>query len=540
MKMMMGTRVAAIGICAAAAFVAGCGGGNSTVASRGVLPVTGSPSSNSGSKNGTLTLRITIPQKTTTSGRREPKYISASTTQLAYSIDGTPQTPVALTTANPDCTGSPLTCSVALNVAPATYTFVFTLEDANEHALSQATNVSQTVAAGSANTLTVTLGGIANYIVVTPQSDANRVLGSVAGGFQIYGNAAVQFAVTLQDADHNTIVGTGAPAPSIAPSASAPYTISTPTSGSNVWTLTSTYAPTAAGTFAATSFAVTATPYPNSGGSTITTGQISVQLYQPWIFVINNGKVSTYDEQGNTKGVSISSGLSTPLGITADANPTSSPVATYAGDLFVTNAGGPSVTVYLPSGTATAAPTSFPNLASPGPIVYDSGNNQFYIANMSGATMHAFSEQGAAATFSPAPTVAGPTGLAYDPTDSLIFLSTTAGVNAYGESGAVGSTWTDAGANGIAYDTNNHWLYVTNKTNSTVNAYNSSGTAQSPSGFASLSTPGPILFDQYSNVIYVGDKTTIRAYSESGSAVTLSGSFAVPTPGPPGAMVLVP
>lgn len=535
------------GIVCAVAAGCGSGGGGSSIASA-ILPHA-TTTAGTGT-TATAILRIVIPTPGPTllsTVRRRPQYISASTSQLAYSIDSTSQTPVSLSTSNPECSGSPLACTVPFNVAPGTHTFTFILEDSGGSPLSAASNISYTLTAGQTNTLSITLGGVPAQIVMqTVSGNGSRVTGSQSNGFTVYGNAAVQFTVDVTDADGNIMVGSGAPSPSVAPSAGAPFAVATPSPGSDVWTLTSSYSPTNPTVPSGTSVTIAVTPFPSSSPATSQSQLVQLQLYQPWIFVINsgNGTITAYDEQGNQKTVSFT-GLSTPLGLALDTR-TSTP-APYVGATYVTNAGNNSVKVFAPVATATTVPGSFLGVASPGPIAFDSNNNQFYIANTAGSNaLVAFDESGNAAggftapTFVPTPTpvptaTAAPgwqqTAIAYDSTDHLIFvasyLNTTYKVTPYTEAGAAQPSWTTAlnQPSGLAYDPNSGWIYVANKGNNAITAYNSSGTQQTISGFSGLSSPTAMLFDPYSKTFYVVNGNTMKAYSESGTAATLSGTF---------------
>ena len=529
-----------------AAFAAGCGGGGAGSMLSGLSNGGG----NGGGQTKSLTgfyLHIVIPATggSPLSNRRRPKYISSSTSQLAYTVDGTVETPIGLTTANPDCSGSPVSCTVPFQIAPGAHTFSFTLEDASNNPLSGATNVSYTVVAGNANTLSITLGGIlASLSVQSQTANSNRMTGNASNGFQIYGNSSVQFAVVLQDADGNTIVG-AMPSPSVAPSAGAPFTIATPSAGSNVWTLTSTYSATNPGTSSNTSMSIVASPVPSSGPTNPYQQTIGLQLYQPWIYVLNSGgggSVTAYDEQGNQKTLSPAFTVSTPQGIAVDNS-----TDTNAGDLYVTNLA--SVKTYVPPSTATTVPGTFAGIASPGPIVFDSHNDQLYVANLasSGQTMQAFTDGGGAgAGFSTATNIANATGLAYDSVDNFIFLASGTGNKIYefNEAGAQQTTWTTALSNpsGLAYDPNWGWIFAANKGSNAITAYNTSGTQQTLSGFA-VTSPTAMLFDPHSRTFYVMTSTGMKAFSESSTTGTvtstaLSGTF--PSLNTPTEMLILP
>jgi hypothetical protein len=520
-----------------AAFAAGCGGGGGGALSG----LTNSSGGNGGSQSKSLTgfyLHIVIPATGgTQSERRRPKYISSSTAQLAYSVDGNVQTPIGLTTANPDCSGSPVSCTVPFQIAPGAHTFSFTLQDSSGTPLSGATNVSYTITAGSANTLNLTLGGIVASIQVQSQTaNSNRVTGSSSNGYQIYGNSSVQFAIVLEDADGNTIVG-AMPSPSVAPSSGAPFTIATPTAGTNVWTLTSTYSATNPANSSNTSMTIVASPVPSSGPTTNFQTTVGLQLYQPWIFVLNSGgggSITAYDEQGNQKTVPAYA-VSTPQGIAIDTSPSTADPS--VGDMYVTNVGGPSVKAFV---LATAAPTtlpgSFSGIASPGPAVFDPHNDQLYVANLasSGQTMQTYSSTGVVGSFSTSTNIANATALAYDSVDNYIFLSSGAGNKIYefNEAGAQQTTWTTSLSNpsGLAYDPNWGWIFAANKGANSITAYNTSGTAQSLSGFTGLSSPTAMLLDPHSKTFYVVNGSTMKAFTESSTTGTvtstaLSGTF---------------
>jgi hypothetical protein len=361
------------------------------------------------------------------------------------------------------------------------------------------------------------------------------VTGSSSNGYQIYGNSSVQFAIVLEDADGNTIVG-AMPSPSVAPSSGAPFTIATPTAGSNVWTLTSTYNATNPANSSNTSMTIVASPVPSSGPTTNFQTTVGLQLYQPWIFVLNSGgggSITAYDEQGNQKTLPAYA-VSTPQGIAFDTSTSSSD--TNVGDMYVTNVGGPSVKAFV---LATAAPTTLPGtfagIASPGPAAFDTHNDQLYLANLasSGQTMQAYNSGGTAQSFSTSTNIANATALAYDSVDNFIFLSSGTGNKIYefNEAGAQQTTWTTSLSNpsGLAYDPNWGWIFAANKGSNSITAYNTSGTAQSLSGF-SVTAPTAMLLDPHSKTFYVVTGSTMKAFTESSTTGTvtstaLSGTF---------------
>ncbi len=157
---------------------------------------------------GKLVVRIRIP-KTRKTRREGPRYVSQSTKgmMLAFTGASTVTDVVDLTPSDPRCVGSPLTCTIGLDLKTGNYAATIdTFDEApvngaipvSAHVLSAANNVALKVTLGVANTFRVTLDGVAETIAV--------------GGFP---NAAAgtgfsnkSFTVTAKDAGGNIIVGT--------------------------------------------------------------------------------------------------------------------------------------------------------------------------------------------------------------------------------------------------------------------------------------------------------------------------------------------
>ena len=154
-------------------------------------------------------LVINVPPRGHVRGRHS-HYISPSTASLAYALDGVPQTPVAISTSNPDCTvNGPigyLQCSVNLSVQPGQHTFSFTTKDSGGQVLSSNTHVVSTVKVGTANKIPVTLGGVAaRSCFFACGSWGHRVRGRRLRA--IYGKSALQFSIVPRDIDGNAILG---------------------------------------------------------------------------------------------------------------------------------------------------------------------------------------------------------------------------------------------------------------------------------------------------------------------------------------------
>jgi hypothetical protein len=548
-------RLVALAVSIAAAALAGCGGGGSMT-----------PHTNGGTSAGTLaqgTLRIVVPEKTT-NGKRRPAYISPSTTQLAWSLDGAPQTPVALTTSNPNCTSGTggLSCVVNFYVAPGAHTFSFALKDANGTTLSANTNVSATLSAGTSNNIDVTLGGVAYSFSVA--STSTNIAGAGINR-NVYGVAPVTLTINALDADGNTIVGSGSlgitatlsnvpatPAPSVSPSVSPlptvsplPATATLAAGSNNTWTLTSTYHATSPTIPGVLSLVVSASPVPNSGQTSTLMTTYNLSFWTPWLFVSQrgSGKVLSYDEQGSAQSTTIS-GIANPAAVifaqssstvTPVPSPylyvaavtTSSPVPTPTGS----NTPGPStgaIKAYNGDGSTPTLTGSFSGVGVPAGLAFDTNLNYLYLVNAPGTSLQAYDMQGnATSVVTSTPTISGPTGIVFAGANNDLYVSTSSGVFAYMESGAVDSSVSAfAGVSspvGIAYDSNLSEIAVLNS-NGTVALYPlTGGTAQTT--FSVLSSPTAIVFDPYSLWFYVANASTIKAYSETGTLQTLSGSW---------------
>jgi sugar lactone lactonase YvrE len=158
------------------------------------------------SGKGEVTLRIRLPHARKERGAR---YISAATKGMTIAFAGpsTQTLVVNLTPSDPRCTGSPLVCTIAIDLAAGAY---FATIDAYDLApaggaippaarlLSTAKNVGVSVATGKANPLGVTLDGVPASFVIGMFPSA-----SAGAGF-----LSKAFSVGAKDADGDVIVGT--------------------------------------------------------------------------------------------------------------------------------------------------------------------------------------------------------------------------------------------------------------------------------------------------------------------------------------------
>jgi hypothetical protein len=220
-------RIIRIGSLAAALALglAACGGGGGTMPSSPSVPQSPAPANPSGPQAHAVKAQVVlhIPAKTNTASQtRQPAFVSPSTSSVSIAVNGGAAQSVSLTPGSPNCTGTPLTCTVPISGGViGSNTFVFkTFDNASPtpHVLSTNT-VMQTLTANTTNNINATLNGIpASYStsLVNPTGIFDAVL--TGGGSQLVfaqstvsGAENAQILVTPLDADGNTIIGAGTP-----------------------------------------------------------------------------------------------------------------------------------------------------------------------------------------------------------------------------------------------------------------------------------------------------------------------------------------
>lgn len=154
-----------------------------------------------------LVLRVRVPKRKKT--RRGEHYISVATQGLTLSFIG-PQTfaqAINLTPADPRCIGSPLVCTIQIDIFAGSYTAAAATYDEppvdgaippGAKLLSSAAGINVTVKPGSSNQLAFTLDGVPAIIAV----------GTLAPAYAGIGFLSKSFPVTVSDAYGFTIVGT--------------------------------------------------------------------------------------------------------------------------------------------------------------------------------------------------------------------------------------------------------------------------------------------------------------------------------------------
>jgi hypothetical protein len=199
-----------------ATLATGCGGSaNTTPIAQTTVPAPAA--SGTISPNTSARFTITVPVATALSSARKPAYISASTQSVVVtlvSVNGTAYTGTTatiasnLTPSNPACSGTPLTCSVSAPAVVGTDMYTVATYDAAQIATSpdsalgnllSKANVSVSVPAGQATTVTLTLNGVVDHL--------DLALGSASTTAGTPSNIAI--AVNARDKDDNIIIGSG-------------------------------------------------------------------------------------------------------------------------------------------------------------------------------------------------------------------------------------------------------------------------------------------------------------------------------------------
>ena len=479
---------------------------------------------------------INIPK-----GHRRSHYISTATQSISIKTYDATHTSLLSTTisnltpSSPGCVGASAStsCSIAIDVPAGRYTFDVTTYDktgAAGHALSALADYPFTVIAGKANAIPLTLGGLAaSFNIVL--SNAPQATYTSSTGISITGSKPQQIRIFALDASGHTIVGGGAPAPVID---ATPASTTLAASGPNTWTMTSTYASATNPTIPANvTLSVTATPVPGSGGTTLHAA-IPVQLYDPWIYVVDvtARTLFAYDESGTKK--TLSGGF---LGINAAYGATYVPGTNW---VYVSDEAVSRMKVYDVAGTAVtpSASTPFPNLSAPYQSAFDSHDGLIYVPNYTGNSITGYDAQGNQQTV-PSFNLGGsflnaPIAMLYDPHNTFLYIANygNSTVAAYNEQGIQetdqASTFKNlSGPAGLAFDPRDNFIYVANES-AGVTAYDESGAQQTLGGsFNGTSNPAGVAYDPYDGLLYVANYggANVTAYDEQGNQQTLTGTF---------------
>jgi hypothetical protein len=201
----MGASKCTLALLAAVTVAGGC----SNPGSGGLIPPGGQKAAASTSERGEtrLAIHVRIPRHRTS--RLQRHFISAATKGIKLSFSGASTFTVTagLTPASPNCSGSPLVCTIKLGLKPGSYHVTIGAYDlapvggsipAGANLLSTASNVPAQVSPGATNDLAFTLDGV----------PANIYVGGFPNAFAGTGFLGKAFDVIARDADKNFIVGT--------------------------------------------------------------------------------------------------------------------------------------------------------------------------------------------------------------------------------------------------------------------------------------------------------------------------------------------
>jgi hypothetical protein len=157
--------------------ISGCGGGSAISQSR-LLPVP--PSGGAQGMGVAVSISIpAVPSNASAIGRR-PLYVSANTQSAAISVNGGTPVIANLAASSPNCTavaGGGRTCTVTISAPVGTDTFAETTyasTNGTGSPLSESTT-SETIVAGKANTVNMTLGGVVASIALSLSNPNPRV-----------------------------------------------------------------------------------------------------------------------------------------------------------------------------------------------------------------------------------------------------------------------------------------------------------------------------------------------------------------------------
>lgn len=431
-----------IGVVVAISFLlAGCGG-----KSGGLPPTPTKPASK-------VAVQFTMhwPNKSTTTSKRKRMYISPSTQSVIIAVNSASNPPGPVTFANiSSATGNPPTSTISINAPIGSDDFIIQLYDAQQTAGETAPNgnlvgqteVTQTINAGTLNTINATIDGVASGVSIQPLANQPTVETSQSSGFNIVGSAPVTFQVNALDVDGNVIVAPGnAPTTTLAPYGSG-VSVSAVSGSANQFTVQVT-APASSTSFPSV-YATANDSYGDTANGIININPVSA-IYVGY----GSGGVALYDGNG--------SALTLPSGAFGGVQ---NPVAmAYDYDdnyVFVADAGQGKLLAFDPLGNPISGFTA-PSVAGISAVAYDSNNKTVYTVSTSGIS--SFMTTGAAGPTAVA--VSNAAGIAYIASDSsnkpLTELSaglggSTPSIGLYNEAGSQTSSFTVSGIpTSIAY-----------------------------------------------------------------------------------------
>ncbi len=547
--------------------LAACGGSAGTAA----LPATAPGVAANHGQAATARVVIKIPPKSTArSVGRKPAYVSPATQSIAVQVDA--GTPVVqnLTSASPNCAVSEplgaLTCTVPISAPPGAHTLTFVTYDglgAGGNKLS-ANSVAATIVANRTNTVNLTLAGIPASFQIVPVTPTNAFTGSLTSGFEFSGSA-LPLLIAALDADGNYIVGAGAPSLAVSVTgAGAGSGIAITPAGNrnpNEFTLASTGLGTAR-------LAISATPNSTPAGSPLV---VNATLTAATLTTTIAGTPGAY---GSGDGTGSGAQFFAPAGVAYDPATSNLYVTdtdnctlrqvTTAGAV-TTIAGTAGNCFVFSDGTGGAATFQYP-----GGIAYDPANGQLYVTDNDNCAIRQVTTAGAVTTIAGAgPAVCAfadgtgtaanfqyPNGAAYDSRTGDLYVAdsgncvirklTTGGAvttiaGSPGNCVFADGTGTAAAfqyPNGIAYDSADGNLYVTDTFNCAIRRVTTAGVVTTIAGKAGtcsfadgtgaaglVNNPKGIAYDSVTGYLYVTDtqNCVIRQVTTAGAVTTIAG-----------------
>ena len=488
--------------------LAGCGGGGGVSSPSSVTPVVPTLSGKA-----TAQVSIVIPPKAASSARGiKPAYVSPSTQSITVQVDSATPTIQNLSPTSPNCTNAgaayPIDCTVPVSATAGAHTVTFnTFDQPNAAGSSLSTNsIPVTFVAGQNPTIPVALAGVPLSFYAAPLGAA-LISGSLTAGIGfVPGSQSILIAAL--DADGNFIVGPGAPA--------LAATVSGATAGSgiaisaasasnpNQFTLTATG-------YGSATLALSATPASSLAGSPLTASTALVT--GPNTTILAGSTIA-----GFADGTGASASFNYPSFLAYDS---------ANGNLYVTDANnceirqvtlGGAVTTIAGSTTCGSADGTGPSASFNGPqgIAYDSVNGDLYVTDTSNCNVRQVTTAGAVVT------IAG-------------------GLSGRHSCGSLDATGTSARFNypsGIAYDGANGDLYVTDWNNCEIRQVTTAGVVTTIAGSttcgsvdgtgasASFHSPLGIAYDSANGDLYVTDTSNsiIRQVTTAGAVTTIAGT----------------
>jgi len=515
----------------------------------------------------TAQVSIVIPPKASSSARGiKPAYVSPSTQSITVQVDSATPTIQNLSPTSPNCTNAgaayPIDCTVPVSATAGAHTVTFnTFDQPNATGSSLSTNsIPVTFVAGQNPTIPVALAGVPHSFYAAPLGTA-LFTGSLTAGFGfVPGSQSIL--VAALDADGNFILGPGAPALAVTVSgatAGSGIAISAASaSNPNQFTLTATG-------YGSATLALSATPASSLAGSPLTANAALVT--GPDATTLAGNAVA-----GFADGTGASASFNYPSFLAYDS---------ANGNLYVTDANnceirqvtsGGVVTTIAGSTSCGIADGTGPSASfnSPQGIAYDSANGDLYVTDTGNCNVRQVTTAGAVVTI--AGGLSGrhscgsldatgtsarfnyPSGIAYDGANGDLYVTdwnnceirqvTTAGVvttiagsTSCGSAHGTGTSASFYSPVGIAYDSANGDLYVTDYGNceirqvtaagvvTTVAGSTSCGSADGTGASASFNRPSGIVYDGATGDLYVTDtaNNTIRRVTTAGAVTTIAG-----------------